>query len=228
MPQSIQSVTMSVLALGLVGCASVSVDRVQSVAEAKHAPERIYVRDFETPKKAFRVDRSEEKMPEFRAQFARGLSIEMVERIKRYLPAVDVPRDAVLPERANAWLVTGRFVRVNQGSRALRTVIGLGTGGTKLETEVTVSDMSVSPPRPLLRFRTTGGSNAQPGVIFGLVMPNYWLMSLDTASHLFFGLSTDVVRTSRESAAVISEYMAQERLIPPNKKTRAKKLGKWP
>jgi hypothetical protein len=228
MPQSLQSVTLSVLALALVGCASVSVDRVQPVADAKQVPDRIYVRDFETPKEAFRVDRAEKRMPEFRTEFARGLSIEMVERIKRYSPAVDAPRDAVLPERANAWIVTGRFVRVNQGSRALRTLFGLGMGGTKLETEVTVSDMSVSPPRPLLKFRTIGGSNAQPGIIFGLAMPNYWLLSLDTAGHLFFGLSSDVIRTSRESAAVISEYMAQERLIPPDKKTRAKKLGKWP
>lgn len=228
MPQSLQSVTLSVLALALAGCASVSVDRVQPVAGAKQVPDRIYVRDFETPKEAFRVDRAEKWMPEFRTEFTRQLSIEMVERIKRYSPAVDAPRDAVLPERANAWIVTGRFVRVNQGSRALRTLLGLGMGGTKLETEVTVSDMSVSPPRPLLKFRTTGGSNAQPGIIFGLVMPNYWLLSLDTASHLFFGLSSDVIRTSRESAAVISEYMVQERLIPPDKKTRAKKLGKWP
>jgi hypothetical protein len=229
MPQSLRSVTLSVLSLLLLaGCASVSVDGVRRVAEAKRAPDRIYVRDFATPPHAFRVDRPEAKMPEFRREFARQLSINTVERIKNYSPAVDATWEAVLPDRANAWLVTGRFVRVNQGSRALRTAVGLGLGGTKLETEVTVYDISVSPRRKLLTFRTTGGSNAQPGVLFGLVMPNYWLMGLDTAGHLFFGLSVDTVRTSREIAATISEYMAQEQLIPPDKRTRAKKLGKWP
>jgi hypothetical protein len=127
----------------------------------------------------------------------------------------------------NAWLLTGRFVHVNQGSRALRTVIGFGLGATKLETEVTVYDMSVEPPRPFLTFMTTGGSNAQPGVIPGFPI-NFVLVGVDTASHLAIGLKMDVIRTSREIVAVLSEYMAQQGFIPRQDAYRAKKLGTWP
>src|SRR6202035_1685460 len=44
--------------------------------------------------------------------------------------------------RAGVWLITGQFVRVDQGSRALRGLIGLGAGGTKMETIVRVYDLS--------------------------------------------------------------------------------------
>ncbi|MEI9999024.1 MAG: DUF4410 domain-containing protein [Verrucomicrobiota bacterium] len=64
----------------------------------------------------------------------------------------------------NAWVVTGEFVRVNQGSRFLRLVIGFGAGGTKVETNVHVYDLQQGyRKRPFLNFVTIGGSGAQPG-----------------------------------------------------------------
>jgi len=42
------------------------------------------------------------------------------------------------------------------------------------------------------------------------------------------GLSVDMIRTSREIVAVLSECMAREGFLPPKKIYRAKKLGKWP
>jgi hypothetical protein len=38
----------------------------------------------------------------------------------------------------------------------------------------------------------------------------------------------DVIRTSREIVAVLSEYMAQQGFIPRQDAYRAKKLGTWP
>jgi hypothetical protein len=146
---------------------------------------------------------------------------------KRIGPAQAIPRTAAVPE-ARAWLVTGRFVRVNQGSRALRTAVGFGLGGTKLETEVSIYDLSTRPAREILRFVTTGGSNAMPGVAPGAVFPNLWLLSLDTLVKMGPGLSSDMIRTSREIVAVLSECMAQEGFLPPGKIYHAKKTGKWP
>jgi Domain of unknown function (DUF4410) len=54
----------------------------------------------------------------------------------------------------SAWLVTGEFVRVTQGSRALRGLVGLGAGGTKLETAVRVYDLSHLSKGPVLQFET--------------------------------------------------------------------------
>jgi hypothetical protein len=214
-----------VLLLG--GCASVSVDRVETVSSAVR-PDCIYVQEFVAPRGVFRVDRKGVSLEEFRTTMSRQLAKETALRVgKRLVPSQAIPRSAALPV-ARAWLVTGRFVRVNQGSRALRTAIGLGLGGTKIETEVSVYDLSTSPPREILRFVTTGGSNAMPGVAPGAVLPNVWLLSLDTLVKMGPGLSVDMIRTSREIVAVLSEEMARDGFLPPKKIYRAKKLGKWP
>ncbi|MDD5199559.1 MAG: DUF4410 domain-containing protein [Terrimicrobiaceae bacterium] len=218
-----------VIVLGLLaGCASVSVDQIRRPGEAVPAPQEIYVQEFDAPRRVFRVDRGARNLNQFRRNVARQLALATAERVnKRLVRAVALPRAAAF-QRERAWLVTGRFVRVNQGSRALRTAFGFGLGGTKVETEVAVYDLSGPQPRPFLHFRTTGGSNAQPGVIVGLVNPNFYLMSLDTLAHLGPGLSFDVIRTSREVVAVLSEYMAQEGFIPRKEVSHAKKLGEWP
>jgi hypothetical protein len=62
----------------------------------------------------------------------------------------------------SGWLVTGDITRINEGSRILRMAIGLGAGGTKLETRVRVINLPASNP-PFLSFHTTGGSGAEPG-----------------------------------------------------------------
>lgn len=212
----------------LGGCASVSVDRVEGAASPAVRPDCIYVQEFVAPRDVFRVDRRGANLTGFRAAMGRQLALATAERItKRIGPAQAIPRTAAVPE-ARAWLVTGRFVRVNQGSRALRTAVGFGLGGTKLETEVSVYDLSTREPREIFRFVTTGGSNAMPGVAPGAVVPNLWLLSLDTLVKMGPGLSVDMIRTSREIVAVLSERMAQEGFLPPKKIYHAKKLGKWP
>jgi len=76
-------------------------------------------------------------------------------------------QDGSRPARANAWLITGEFVRVNGGSRELRGLVGLGLGGTKMETLVRVYDLSRLSKEPVLQFETSGGSNAEPGALVG-------------------------------------------------------------
>lgn len=212
----------------LGGCASVSVDQRQRDAERVANPKRIYVQAFTGSREAFRVDRKEKDLRGFRRDFTSLLQSATVERVtKKLVPAVPLAAGDI-PAREEAWLVTGRYVRVNQGSRALRTVLGFGLGGTKLETEVTVYDLSGRKPRPFLTFRTTGGSGAQPGVALGLAAPNLWLLSLDTVAHLGPGLSFDVIRTSRQIVAALSESMAQDGFIPREKVYRTKRRGSWP
>ncbi len=211
----------------LTGCSSVSVNRLQGI-EKPSAPRRLYVQEFTASAEVFRVDRSSHDLRKFRETMARRLAEATTTRAtKRLIPAVARPRSAAVP-RERAWLVTGRFVRVNQGSRALRTAVGFGLGGTKLETEVVVYDLDHRQPREILRFYTTGGSNALPGVLPGMIVPNFWLIGLDTLIKVGPGLSNDTIRTSRQIVAVLSEYMAREGFLPPKRIYRAKQLGKWP
>lgn len=214
----------------LAGCSSVSVDRVQEPGASKRPkdPAHIYVEAFTAPPDVFRVDRGGEHFEQFRANFARDVSSQVAERVtKRLRPATAVPRGHPR-KRDTAWLVTGNFVRVNQGSRVLRTVVGFGLGATKLETEVRVYDLSRPKDPPILTFVTTGGTNSQPGVVVGMAMPNFWLLGLDAAVRIGPGLNADGVRTSRQIVAVLSEYMARQGYLHPKKVSRAKKLGKWP
>jgi Domain of unknown function (DUF4410) len=108
--------------------------------------------------------------------------------------------------RADVWLVTGQFVRVDQGSRALRGLIGFGAGGTKLETIVRLYDLSHPSKQPVLQFETSGGSNAEPGAIGGGIfgaLPN----TLRNAGAR--GVTDDTARTAREITAMIAAYYAK-------------------
>lgn len=209
------------------GCASVSVREVKFPNHPKSPPkpERIFVVDFHAPPETFRVDRSGEDLEEFREELAGRLSRELVSRLNKHvMMAQRVPPDMVKPGR-RALLVTGEIVRVNQGSRALRMTLGLGAGGTKLETRVVVHDLSGPEPVPILSFETTGGSNATPGAVFNL---SYWAAGAAAVGQAISGLSFDTVRTSREITAMLSEYMAQQGWIAPEDSLRPKKLGEWP
>ncbi len=228
MPKSARACALTLVVFVLSGCGSVSVDKVTRVDVVPPAPKKIYVQAFAAPPDVLRVDRGGKALEEFRKSLGKQLTEAIALRANKKLVASEILPEDAKPPQASAWLVTGRFLTVNQGSRVLRAVVGLGAGGTKVETVVTVYDLAAHSPRPFLKFVTTGGSNSQPGAVFGLVMPNYWLMALDVAGKIAPGLNVDVIRTSREIVAVLSEYMAQEGFLPPEKASHAKKLGQWP
>lgn len=216
-------------ALALSACSSVSVDKVTRLGSAAVAPKQVYVQDFETPAEVFRVDRGGAALQNFERQFSGNLSRAISERVRKKLAVASADvRKSYDPPREQAWLVTGRFVKVNQGSRALRATVGFGLGGTKVECVVTVFDLSTVPPRPILKFVTTGGSNATPGAAVGLILPNYWLLAADVIGKGLPGLNADMIRTSRQIVAVMSEYMAAEGVLPSAKTYRSKKIGVWP
>ena len=138
---------------------------------------------------------------------------------KRLLPAQDARRPGALVHE-DAWLVRGEFTRVYQGSRLLRGTIGFGLGGTKLETKVQVYDLSRPAPEPFLTFRTTGGSNAEPGAITGIATDPLTLgigLVVGGAGGVAHGLSEDSARTAREITAMLSDYMFRHGMIDTDK-----------
>lgn len=197
--------------LGLAGCASVSVrDPQAGHFKPRAKPPMIYVAPFETRGAAFNVDREGPELASFERATAEMLQAKLVERLPEIAPASAAP--AKLP--ASGWLVKGRFVRVNQGSRALRATIGFGLGATKMETEVAVYDLAVSKKDPFLKFATTGGSNAEPGALGSagttLVAGVGALSSaLGNAAH---GISEDAWRTAREIRNHLADYCRESGL----------------
>ena len=194
----------------LTGCASVSVKNPkelksqQSVQVPTQFPTQLYVEPFSTKDAQFNVDREGVELKEFKEKTTRVLLEQMVKRLPEIAPT-HVARGK-LPN--TGWLIRGQFTRVNQGSRALRGVIGCGLGATKMETQVQVYDLSQSETVPFLIFNTTGGSNAEPGAIFGAGPPN-WI----TAACVFIGcwnvvhgVTEDSWRTAREIRNYLVQY----------------------
>ena len=238
LPQPIGLALIGALLLAFSGCASVSVTSERS-GQTQGRPRRpavLYVKDFSFPRQAsIRVDRQGERL----ATFARGLQSSLRAQTVRALGRYGLPAQPVAsPEQLNAlrrrqpaWLITGQFTRVNQGSRALRIGLGLGAGATKLETAVQVYDLSERRrDKPLFAFSTTGGSNAEPGLIASLgplaptTVPAALIAIAGKAGH---GVTEDEKRTARVIAAKVSEELAARGYLPPGHPAgKAKRPGK--
>ena len=197
------------LALGLLwslaGCASVGVRNPQAATGNPELPKQILIADFDTSKEVFHVNQTGAELGTVQQKTASVLANYLVSDLsKSVLPAAR--QDGTRPARTSAWLITGEFVRVNGGSRELRGLIGLGLGGTKMETLVRVYDLSRLSKAPVLQFETSGGSNAEPGALvsgmFG-ALPN----ALRNAGAR--GITDDTARTAREITAMIADYYAK-------------------
>jgi len=194
-------------AAGLVSCASISVDDgIESVRRNK--PEIVYVMNFSTRHGDFEVDRQGQALSDFKSNLQLMLRTGIVADVTdKLLPAVAETKAGDMRDR-KSWLVRGEFTTVKQGSRLLRSAIGFGAGGTKLETRAEVYDLAENPDTPFLTFTTTGGSNAEPGAILALTTDPLQL-AIGGVSGAAHGLSEDTARTAREITAELSNYMYQ-------------------
>ena len=226
-PRFLRFLLSAGLAASLSSCASVSVTNVITLENPPpvHRPRGIYVRPFEFEEGTVRVDREGEKLNEFETALQDQLAAELVARFREYLAPSDVlPASAVVPA-GDFWVVTGRFTRINQGSRALRSTIGFGAGGTKLDVSATVSNHATGEAQPFVLIQTTGGSNAMPGAIMGVIA---WPMVLQGAQGLIAGVTADARRTSKQIAAALADYLKKHGMEVSSKAPKPKMKGQLP
>ncbi len=215
----------AIAASSLCACSSVSVKDYQKMG-AVNRPAHIYVQPFDTAGASVKVAlyKGGKKAPAFLESTANLLADYTVENVTKHVaPATKVARAGGAPR--SGWLVTGRFVRVNSGNRGMRMLIGLGAGGSKMETEVKVFDLATSGRKPFLQFATTGGSNAMPGLITsgGPGVGAVYSMIYQAAN----GTTDDAARTSRMIAGGLSEYFAERGWIPKDKVFKIKRPGEY-
>jgi hypothetical protein len=213
------------LAVFSIGCASVSVRRAAFRPGPKPptTPEKIYVRPFVL--QGLRVDRKGADLDAMAKEFQSAFSNKLAVRLsKNIAPAQAIGADAPVP-RSNTWLVEGRFERLHQGSRALRAVFGWGLGGTKMECVTRVYDMRQARREPFAVIETTGGSNAEPGAVFG---GPFGAVPRLVATSITSGVTADSRRTARMITAALSEYLGAAKAPLPKKPMRAKRLGEVP
>ena len=131
------SVLLGSFLFSLLGCASISVQpQREEAARRLRKPQLLIVKDFSFPRQAaVRADRSGEELVAFEQKLQISLRGQLVRALGRYGIPVTVATTSQelrkLRKRQPAWLITGQFTRVNQGSRALRLALGLGAGGRK-------------------------------------------------------------------------------------------------
>src|SRR5258708_14691241 len=139
--QSSRKVFLAIgLLWGLVGCASVGARNPAKAANPK-LPKQIFVADFDTNRGTFHVSRSGDELVTLQQKTANVLAKYLVAYLsKSVVPATR--QNGSRNTRADAWLITGAFVRVIECSRALRGLFGAGAGGTTLELTVRRYDLS--------------------------------------------------------------------------------------
>ena len=235
---SLKSCLSFVAAILSSGCASVSVQQTAGAIPKKSVikPQQIIVADFTIPQSSsIRVDRNKTELSEFEKKLVATLRQAMVKDLQPFGIPVKATESSCVEQlkksRQRAWLITGQFTRVNQGSRALRIVFGLGAGGTKMETNAQIFDLSARGSgkiRPLSEFKTTGGSNAEPGAILSggpdpiSIGASVGLTAFTSGMH---GVTEDTQRTARMIADYVSEELAACGVISEDHVKKAKHLG---
>lgn len=191
--------------LFLTGCGSIHTAPLPS-SEAKLTPNppHIYIAPFDTSTGKWLVGREGMKLVDFKKDFQTNFTHVLQDRLQKLAPTEERWLDD-LPD--HGWLVTGQFITVYQGSRALRAAVGAGAGETTLQTTVYVYDLDQSKTQYVLAFRTgvpdpdsdTGaGSGSTPS---GIADPLYTPIAIGS------GLKLDTTRTCREIAAVLAQHM---------------------
>jgi Domain of unknown function (DUF4410) len=215
-------VVSGIAALALSACASVTVKEVNTSQGRKPtaAPKNYYVVPFSTAG----ANIKEHPMREHPGQLAIETRQLVADALVRQISSTLGPAKLVSSPAAagrNGWLVTGDITRINEGSRILRMAIGLGAGGTKLETRVRVTNLPASNP-PFLNFSTTGGSGAEPGAATNPIP----FSSAPTALLATrTGITDDANRTARMITAAIADYQVQRGWLAPDK-VKKPKTGK--
>lgn len=215
-----RGVLFLLLGLFFAGCASVSVKDVDRsrVRAPKRKPATVYVMPFSTRGATFNVDREGAELDAFMHDTAVMLADLTAERITTQLvPSRIIGVGDSLPARG--WLVKGRFITVNQGSRALRSFVGLGAGATKMQVAVEVYDLARSGYSPFLTFETEGGSGSMPGLI---TSPGIVAAGLSVVGGSLRGVTDDAQRTARMITARLSQYMLERKWIRPEQATPIK------
>ncbi|MFM8363875.1 MAG: DUF4410 domain-containing protein [Verrucomicrobiota bacterium] len=220
----------------LAACASVSVEKAVHPFGPengpKKAPDEILIRPFEVPESSLRVDRDGQDLEKFRKDLQEYMGRQLARRLTKHVaPARVVAAGDALPQ-GNFWLIEGEFKRVNQGSRLLRSTVGFGTGGTKMETVANVFDLSGAEPKEFLHIETTGGSNISQGIGGVVMFPFSGPMALTSLANAVdgvrSGVSFDAGRTAREITAILSEYLHKRRALRGKEPLKPKRLGEMP
>ena len=215
-----------------VGCARARVENVER-AEARTLPRpaRVVVFDFATGAADVRVGTS----PVRTARRAAGLSVAepdllgeavadtLASRLVEQITALGLPAERAAgadPPRLNDLVVLGQFVRIDEGSKTKRFVIGFGVGATELRTQVEVFQVTAAGWQPIKHFDTVATGSRLPGAgwfvaggaIAGSVATSAAVSSgIGVLRELRASIDADAARTAQEITSKFTELSSAQR-----------------
>ena len=217
------AMTAALAGFFISGGASVSLVKREWKVSPVPVPEVICVRPFTAELDAAKVDREGAELQAFAREFGTESAGRLVERLGKHVGPAKMIGANERVENPRHWVLEGRFVRMNQGSRALRSMVGFGLGGTRLETVVDIYRIDPRGRRQALaHFQTTGGSNAEPGALFSSPIGLVPRLAVSAAAS---GLAADARRTSRMVTAAIAEKLASQGVTLAGRPLRARELS---
>lgn len=129
----------------------------------------------------------------------------------------------------NGLRIAGQVLSEEGGNVVLRSIVGLGIGGSRLSTRTLVFNESKSHSKPWLIIWTEGGSGREPGAAFSFVPPPFGSFVLPLAaggaglallSHGPKGPGQDAGRTAK----VVADAIEWRMLPGPKRRGREPKL----
>lgn len=212
------------LCLLLGACSSVSVieERENPALAPKSLPPELMVSPFEVSKGArFDVAAAAEN-EDPRDKVGRIIAEGVLSRGTRWVAPTKILEPGKKPP-SSGLLIKGRVLVAEQGSRALRLGVGLGAGRTHMDTTVAIYNLAASSKKPWIACKTTGGSNMEPGLLFGLIVPSPATIpiligvaggTVSTVSRSHKGVTQDAKRTGRAITAVVHDRLVARGLVP--------------
>lgn len=228
-----KALLLFVCCVGLTACSSVSVVEEQENAALapKSAPSELFARPFAVPVGTQFDVSAPRGEQDARSLVARTIIEGICSRGSRWVAPTKAFED---PKKTptKGLLIDGKILRARQGSRALRIGIGFGAGRTRLDTAVRVFNLDASAKKPWLTFKTTGGSNMEPGIVAGMIVPSPATIpivagiaggAVSGVTKSNKGVSQDAKRTGRAIVAEIHDRLVVREII--KRKAWPKRIG---
>ena len=221
------------IALLVAGCASASVTGAQRARGKLPRPDRMLVYDFAVTPQDVALDRgagpkfargsgtaaqSQEEIRVGRA-VSKVLSDNLVKELrKRGINAYLANKGA--PPADTTVSIKGRFLRIDQGNRTKRTLVGFGFGGSQLRTQVLFYQGAGPKARLVGKAETITRSSLKPGIApmlgLGAVAGTLGMAAgvsgttTIASETLWATVEADAKRTAKAVAARVARYYRQQ------------------
>jgi hypothetical protein len=122
------------------------------------------------------------------------------------------------PVPRQGWLVRGIVMKIDEGDRVERSIIGLGSGQTDLEIAISIDQLSAdAPPAPLYQGRTDATSNKLLGAVITL--------NPYAAAAKFVLDGNDLDRSTRATTEKIADEIAARVTATPDQQDESDRNG---